>query len=256
MKITSPWVKRGIKNLGEVDFEIINQFYSDHFEPDPSMNFKFRALRGFFYDANRKTFYWRSLHNLFNKRTFDHKRLKSLIPEGIQRGYFPIRLFQSSTCWLDPRSMGRKTDTQQVMIGNGIAVLESDVSLEDSISETLQAVKLLTNNKLRLIYTGNKSIHIWITDFDTKEWVEQECIYDLECHLEARKRLFMEISKQGKFKFDPQTTIDIRRLIPIVGSLNGFTGRVVTEFTIEQLESSSADEIRERTKVELLNINH
>ncbi len=248
MKITSPWVKRGIKYLGEEDFETIRVFYEDHFEPDPKIDFKFRSLKGFFYDANRKTFYWRSLHNLFNKRTFNQKKLKTLIPEGIQKGFFPIRLFQSSTCWLNPRIMGKKTDFRQIMVGYGMAVLESDQNLDQSIQFAIQCRSLLPEEKLRFVYTGNKSIHVWLTSFQPKKWVGRDCNVDLECHLEARKSLFEKIQSRTEIELDPQTTVDIRRLVPIVGSLNGFTGRMVSEFNLEDLEKLKAYKIREITR--------
>ncbi|RMG38043.1 MAG: hypothetical protein D6732_05585 [Methanobacteriota archaeon] len=244
MKITSPWVKRGIKSLGEEDFETIRKFYRKYFHPDPKMDFKFRSLKGFFYDANRDTFYWRSLHNLFNKRIFDHGKLQFLIPKGIEKGYYPIRLFQSSTRWLDPRSMGKKTDFRQIMIGNGMAVLESDTSLEESISVALKCNDLLQEEKKRFIFTGNKSIHIWVVEFDPKKWVGRDCILDLECHLKARKVFFDSIQEKIAVKLDPQTTIDIQRLVPIVGSLNGFTGRVVTELSIGDIKQFDAQQIR------------
>ncbi len=252
MKITSPWVKKAVKCIDSETLEIISNYYADSFTPDPMISFKFRFFRGFYFDANTQKYLWRSLHNLFNKRTFTQEKLKNLIPIGISKGFFPIRIFYSSTQWLNPREVGKEKDFSSFMINSGIAVLESDLNLEESIIHALQIDDVL-EEKLRFVFTGNKSIHVWLTDFNAEKWLDKT--YDILefsiFELEARRNLFGYVKDATGIPLDSQTTIDIYRLIPIVGSLNAFTSSKVLELTRKDLEELSATEIREISKTNL-----
>ncbi len=250
MGIKSPWVKLSKKHVSDELITHVIQFYTSQYSVDRSVPLKFRNIKGFFYDGSTNKFYWKSLHNLANKRTFTPEKLVDAIQMSINKGFVPLRLFYSSTQWLEPRRMGHRTDYTPVMIGDGIVVLESDKSLSQSLEDARKVSNFLSDYNLRFVYTGNKSIHIWIMDFDDKKWLNTSCdLLTNQAQWLARKNLFEYITKEIDSKFDHQTTIDIRRMIPMIGTLNGFTLRKVTEIPQDLIGRITEHEIIQMSAV-------
>jgi hypothetical protein len=64
----------------------------------------------------------------------------------------------------------------------------------------------------------------------------------------ARRAIFKPLQKQFS-DLDKRIAIDPWRVVPIINSLNATTGRIVTALDSDQLTSTTADKLMEKTKL-------
>lgn len=213
------------KSLGGHHYKVIEQFYEEWKGPIVP-DLKFRFVKMFTYNVITKSYQWNFLHRLVDRnRSVD---IREEIREGMSRGVIPLRIFHSAAEWYAPyKFVG--TSHKSWILRQGIIPLECDESLASSII----MMEELRSEIKRFVYTGNRSIHAWLTPDDDiwkrgKEDLhkpEEREKYDLF----LRKLHFQRISDMVSVQLDPQTTIDSRRVIPMIGTLNALTGRIVNE---------------------------
>ncbi len=240
-------------NINQQDRKFISSFYSG-WEYGGSVDLKFRAIKiwGLVKRIHKgkikRKQSWASLQRTLHWRTIGNKKLGKAIRAYLKLDRYPIRCFMSSAEFLEPRAFSKRVLGHPRMISSGIVPFEEDTSLESSI-ETARLLRdvLKKDFEFLFVYTGNKSIHTWILDFDWEKWVPKKwlsrnqhkaSLREVGEHL-ARKELFKWVNEQiGNRTLDKDTTIDTRRIIPIVGTLNAQTQRMVVILdrkTIEQL---------------------
>ncbi|MCY3411815.1 MAG: hypothetical protein INQ03_09300 [Candidatus Heimdallarchaeota archaeon] len=86
------------------------------------------------------------------------------------------------------------------------------------------------NLEAHVVATGYRSIHVW-TKFEYEKWLPEKCRYDLTNRIDFNKRIWLEqiarrnffqriIPEQSQVYWDWKTMLDVRRVLPIVGSIN------------------------------------
>ncbi len=240
--------------LSNHQIEALYGFYRDDFEIDQSVQLKFRFIKVFGLDIENQTVSWMRLDNYLNKRRIGNENLKRSILELIDRGIVPIRIFQSASEWLSPNLVNYTKTFQERMIRSGFLILENDESLDISIRLANELNRILDGDKL-FIYTGNVSIHTWYTSFDIDSyllekpnesdlWGDREK-YDRIARFEALKRIQEKVS----ITIDNRPAIDSRRVVPIINTLNGFTGRRVSRIADNALSSINSKTLQQETLI-------
>ena len=240
--------------LSNYQLEAINRYYRNDFEIDQSIQLKFRFIKVFGLDIENQKATWIRLDNYLNKRRIGNANLRKNILELIDRGIVPIRMFHSASEWLSPNLVNFTKTFKERMIGSGFLVLENDVSLDTSIQLANELNSILQGDKL-FVYTGNLSIHTWYTSFDienylsdlpdeTELWGNREK-YDRIARFESLKR----IQEKASVTIDDRPAIDSRRVVPIINTLNGFTGRKVTKIASNSLSSINSETLMQETLI-------
>ena len=102
------------------------------------------------------------------------------------------------------------------------------------------------------VFTGNKSIHVWVLDFNWEEWVPKKYLvknfYKAKIRevgeFLARKRFYeWVVDSTGITNLDKSTATDTRRVIPVLGTLNALTWRKVVRIDRKELELEDPDYI-------------
>lgn len=178
------------------------------------------------------------------------KSLISLIDEGL----IPIRVFHSVAEWLSPNELNHSS-TSNWLVNSGIVPFENDDALDVSI-ETAKLVYTKLNGTKHLVFSGNKSIHVWWMDFNWQEYlnVSEEEAYSKSSKREKfdRKARIIHYHKlQSKIpnSLDYRSAVDTRRVVPIINTINGFTGRLVTKLNYEELNKFNDKDILTRSNL-------
>ncbi len=251
-------------NIKHQNRKLITSFY-ENWEYSGAVDLKFRAIkiwglvRRVHKGRLKRKQSWANLQRTLHWRTIDNQKLGKAIRAYLRLERHPIRCFMSSARFLEPRAFSKRILGYPRMISSGIVPFEEDTSLESSI-ETAKILRDILKNDFDflLVYTGNKSIHAWILNFNWEEWVPKRWLIknQYKAHLRevgeylARKTLFAWVRDQAKGRsLDKDTTIDTRRIVPIIGTLNAQTNRVVITLDqkiIEQLTPIEIMEMAER----------
>jgi hypothetical protein len=247
------YVKEALE-ISPHQIETLYSYYRDIFEIDQSIQLKFRFLKIFGLDTENKSVSWIRMDNYLNKRRIGNNNLKKNILELFDKGIVPIRIFHSASEWLSPDMVDYTKTFQERMIRSGFLILENDESLSISIKLANELNQILEGEKL-FIYTGNVSIHTWYTSFNITDyfleqpseselWRNREK-YDRIARIEALKRIQDKVS----IPIDDRPAIDSRRVVPIINTLNGFTGRRVTRIANESLSALNSDTLKQETLI-------
>lgn len=240
--------------LADHQIETLYAYYRDIFEIDQTIQLKFRFIKVFGLDIEKQSASWIRMDNYLNKRRIGNDTLKKNILELIDRGIVPIRIFHSASEWLSPDLVNYTKTFEERMIRSGFLILENDESLDASIQLANELNKILDGDKL-FVYTGNVSIHTWYTSFnisnyflekpsETELWGNREK-YDRIARYEALKRIQDKVT----ITIDDRPAIDSRRVVPIINTLNGFTGRRVTRIDDGSLSSLDSEALQQETLI-------
>ncbi len=225
----SQYIIKAKKIIDQERIDRIKEFYKNEYRPDATIPLKFRFIKSFMFDENSGLFIWRSLHTLLNKRRFNENKLREDIIKAIDLGFTPIRIFHSVSNWLAPNEIRYTKSQNGRLLNSGLFVLESDKNLKTSIEVAAKISQIYSNHKLYLVFSGNRSIHVWFSDFDFTQIIKNPTLLDNEKDdLKARRKFFYKLPTDLPARLDPQTSIDSRRVVPIIGTLNGFTMKRVT----------------------------
>lgn len=205
-------------------FGQIQQFY-ESWQGQQLIDLNFRFIKILARHLKETEPRWYFFHQLVNKRRISNEMLPELLRSIIDEGIYPLRIFASCTEWLAPNEVWRK-ETPRI-IRSGFVPFENDDNLHASINTACELVSVVKDPVL--IYTGNKSIHVWvpisISQLSDKElaFADQRELAELN----YRYQFFEQIKSQISYNLDKRVSTDTRRVVPIPGSLNAFTGRKV-----------------------------
>ena len=207
---------------------IIN--YYNNWEADSTVNLKHRFIKIFGFNTVKDRPQWIRLDRYLNKRTIMNAQLGGLIRIIIQKGFIPIRIFHSVAQWLNPRAV-MHGNRKIRLINSGFLIFENDDDLETSLKCAKKLQMTLPGEKY-FVYSGNISIHTWWKDFQPEEFLEGVKEEELWSNREyydrvARYTSFNEYQSKLKYKLDDRVTIDSRRVIPMINTLNAITNRRV-----------------------------
>jgi len=188
---------------------------------------------------------WYFFHDLVNKRRITNSQFPELVRRIIDNGIYPLRMFMSSTEWLAPNEVWR-SDTARI-IRSGFIPYENDDDLPTSIQAACALGKHVQD--AYFIYTGNKSIHIWVK-FAVKGIDDKDMAFAdrrEKAELDQRYKEFYRLKEKIPFKLDKRVSTDTRRVVPIPYSLNSLTGRKVIEINGKEICSISSNEVIHRS---------
>ncbi len=188
---------------------------------------------------------WSWLQKTINKRRVNNNNIAIHLRQYINTRRFPLRVFMTSVEFFDPRALGKRRLGYPRILRSGIVSFEEDSSLQSSIHTALILSDVLKNMQHKFVFTGNKSIHVWVLDFKWEEWVPKKYLVRnyYKAHLRevseylARKNFFEWVAETSGVKnLDRSTTTDTRRVIPVLDTLNALTWRKVIELNRKELE--------------------
>jgi hypothetical protein len=201
-----------------------------------------------------KKFKWLYLNRIVNKRRLNYNHLKNGLRKLLNSNIIPIRVFHSVSEWLAPHDIDKNPHSMWIK-NSGFIPFENDESLEISIL-TAKLLKDRLDGEKYFVYSGNKSIHVWWDKFNFEDFVE---LNELEYYSSARKREKSErkarikahniFQSQIPHTLDYRSSTDPRRIVPIINSLNCFTGRITKQLSAKELMSCTADSIRESSEI-------
>ncbi len=212
----------------------IRDFYIEEFRDPEFPSLKFRYIKFYGYDSIKKTYMWFYLHRVLNRRSFLQGSLKKSLIQVISKGIVPIRLFFSAAEWSYPYLIRGLKSRRTRYLSPGIVPIESDVSLEVS-HEVARVLAGALHGDKKFVFSGNKSIHVWLYNFDSGSSWDISSIETVEEDLEFRRYVFDVAQSLVPHELDRRTTEDTYRVLPVIGSLNGFTMGRVTEIPEEEL---------------------
>ena len=225
--------------LTNADIDIITDYYHD-WKGQHEVDLKFRFIRIVARTRDSSKLKWYHLHQLVNKRRILNHKLPLLLNEIIANDIIPLRIFHSCAEWLAPNEVCTGRNTR--IINSGFLPFENDTNLAESIETAKQLTKIL--NDPLIVYSGNKSIHVW-EKFQFKIQNNKELAYsdarEQKERLEREKR-FNEIQATISYKLDRRISTDPRRVVPVIDSINGFTKRKVKSLTPEILNDQDLSE--------------
>lgn len=215
-----------------------------------TVDIKFRMVKIFGVDLAQNSSRWISLHRFANKRRLNNQNLPSLLLKLIDQQFIPIRVFQSVSEWLAPNEVHNLR-----MIRSNIFPLENDDSLSKSIACAKEIAETLAGEKL-YVFSGNKSIHVWWINFVFENFLTstQQQRLSLTHQSEkfnriARSKAFKDIQQKISHKLDRRISEDTRRVIPIIGTVNAFTGKKVLQMDYKTLMNISSFELQRKTSL-------
>lgn len=234
---------------------LLKEYYFN-WKGDFTIDLKFRYVKIFGFDITSNNSRWILLDRFVNKRRIPNHLLPKIIIQLFEKKFVPIRLFQSVCEWLSPNDVYQLKIKNPRMIKSGIFPLENDDSLENSINCAKQLDDKISNNKY-YVYSGNKSIHLWWMGFKFEEYLTKINSADIwkysnreKMENRARKIAFTLIQNKVSFELDRRNAVDTRRVVPIIGTINGFTGRKVSLLNRGQLRKISPKSLMKETIIE------
>jgi len=209
--------------------EWIRNYYTNEFTDPEFPRLKFRYIKLYGYDNDTGKIMWFYLHRILNRRALINSSLKVSIAKIIEDGIYPIRLFFSASEWSYPYLIHGLKSRRTRYLSPGIIPIESDIDLESSKVVAKTLIEKFDWN-FKLVYSGNKSIHVWYYEIPGSHNIQT-----VEEDLSFREEIFERVSASTPLELDRRTTVDSYRVLPVIGSLNGFTMRPVKEFLPEEL---------------------
>jgi len=247
-------LEKGMLNGYQVD--LLRSYYKNWVFED-SIQLKFRYIKVFGHNLDINQPQWIVLHRKTNKRRIYNDTLVQNIQTLIDYDFVPYRIFQSVAEWLSPNEIEKQQ--AHYMLKTGIIVLENDDSFEKSVQTAIE-ISREWNEDFRLIYSGNKSVHAWLS-IDENNYLEDMPVNQVwakgqreKIDKQIRKSIYENMQDKISHEIDKRSAVDTRRVVPIVGSLNAFTGRIVTEVSAQSLINK--DLIRLQESFQLKNWNH
>jgi len=175
-------------------------------------------------------------------------RLRDIIrtPEQLQRHlvkHRPLKVWYSVSRFLNPQFVGPKGRNRDYVYAYNL-FLGSDLvfdidpppegTLEDARQNALKLTDFLEERGIsntKTIYSAGKGLHLYGLDWNpnivAENPLEREKLYG-----EAKNKLMTEAQEQG-IVFDKKTSVDTRRVMKVIGSINADTGYVVSEIDPE-----------------------
>ncbi len=236
-----------IPRINESQREILARYY-ESWIPNSTIDLKFRFVKILCLDVKNHKLKWLLLHKYINKRRMNYSILSESLVNLIDKELFPIRVFHSVAEWLSPNELDHAS-TSNWLINSGIFPIENDDALDISI-ETAKLVYTKLNGTKHLVFSGNKSIHVWWMNFNWQEYVEvhEDEVYSKSSNREkydrkARRISFHKLQSKITNTLDYRSAVDTRRVVPIINTINAFTGRIVTKLNYDELIKLSDKDI-------------
>ncbi|MCH8906195.1 MAG: hypothetical protein IH840_03815 [Candidatus Heimdallarchaeota archaeon] len=223
--------------MNEHQVNLVRSYYNN-WEFHDSIQLKFRYIKVFGLNLRDNQAQWVILQRKTNKRRIYNHTLAENIQSLIDCQFIPYRIFQSVAEWLSPIEIEKKQP--HYMLKTGIIVLENDDTFVKSVQTAIQVCEDWDQG-YRLIYSGNKSVHVWLS-IDENEYLTGKSNREIwgrgqreKIDKQIRKTVHQNIQARVDNEIDHRSAVDTRRVVPIVGSLNAFTGRIVSELFVENL---------------------
>ena len=203
---------------------------------------------------------WAFLHRTVNKRRILNKNVGNAIRAYLSKGRFPLRVFMSSVEFFDPRRLEKRILGVPRILNSGIVSFENDENIGVSIKTALAVSDVLKDYEYVFVFTGNKSIHVWVLNFNWEEWAPKKYLvrnfYNAKIRevgeFLARKKFYdWVVDATGITNLDKSTATDTRRVIPVIGTLNALTWKRVVKIDRKELELGDPDYILRRATVAL-----
>lgn len=228
--------------------------YYDNWEYNPVIDLRFRFVKILGQRADDKEARWLFMNRYCNKRRMNYETLKSGIISLLEEEFIPIRIFHSACEWIAPNEIHRNPTSMWIK-NSGFIPLENDDSLATSILTALSVAEKLKHEKY-FVYSGNKSIHVWWPGFNFEDYIDlpESALFGSAHSREkmerrARRILYEKLQNQISYSLDYRNATDPRRIVPIINTINCFTGRVVTSLTSDQLKDGSAQSIEKMAEI-------
>ena len=216
------------------------------------INFKFRFLKAFTLNIETNTTQWIYLHRVINRRRIQNKDVPLIIRNLIDENVIPIRIFYSVSEWLAPNEIDKRKFPW--LLKSNILPIETDETLAISLDFVKYISSKIKGNR-KYVFSGNKSIHIWLMDFSFENYLEESekrMILSAQSREKydrlARRRFTESLQKFSNIEIDIRNAIDTKRVLPIIDSINGFTGNKVIELDATQLENLTTEKILMQAK--------
>lgn len=238
------------RSFPEQNIRVLEEYYQN-WEGMKQIDLNFRFVKIFGIDQSSSSGKWINLLNFINKRRVQNHKLNRYILELFDKDFIPLRIFHSTTEWLAPNEVWIQENYHPRIIRSGFMPFENDDSLEVSIQTAREVDQLLEN--LIFVFSGNKSIHSWyffeiedyISNFTTDNFAYGSDREELERKI--RRKIFFKIQNQISHELDKRIAFDSRRIVPMIGTVNGITGRKVIELTKADLYQITAGNLRSNT---------
>ena len=240
------------KALSSQRIEDIIKYYKEwrgNFEID----FKFRFLKAFTLNIERNTTSWIYLHRVMNRRRIKNSKVPLIIRHLIDENIIPIRIFYSVSEWLAPNEIDKRKFPW--ILKSNILPIETDETLEISLNFA-KCISSKIDGDRKYVFSGNKSIHIWFMNFNFENYLEKsekQMILSAQTRERydriARRRFTESIQKFSNVEIDMRNAIDTKRVLPIIDSINGFTGNKVIELDATQLKNLTTEQIQMQAKL-------
>lgn len=236
----------------------------------PLRDLKFRQVKLRVMDRESKTFpiKWMVLNRAVDFAIKDRESLQMAL-DGISTRYQIRRVFSTGSAYLNPSNLGAQvTDRERLNIPLETWVtFESDYNLEFSQRLAKYVYNELYDRgyeeRMHVIAIGGRSIHIWVK-FDYEKWVGDSLKHHLDklnYRFDLQRRVWLEkVSRQRFFDrvlppdseryWDLGTMLDVRRVLPVVGTWNFYASKYITEIDPKLLFDETSGEILRRTTLE------
>ncbi len=228
--------------------------YYNNWEYNSEIDLRFRFVKILVQRADEKEASWLFMNRYCNKRRMRYDTLKAGIIALLDENLIPIRIFHSACEWIAPNEIHRNPESMWIK-NSGFIPLENDDSLTISILSALSVAEKLKHKKY-FVYSGNKSIHVWWPGFNFEDYLNlpESQLFGSAHRREkmerrARKILYESLQNQISYNLDYRNATDPRRIVPIINTINCFTGRIVTSLTNEQLRDHNAQSIEKMTEI-------
>ncbi|MCE7735853.1 MAG: hypothetical protein GPJ54_13310 [Candidatus Heimdallarchaeota archaeon] len=240
-------------DISENQRKLLIEYYNN-WNYDPSIDLRFRFVKVLGYGVNDKEARWLFMNRYCNKRRMTYDELRVGIISLLEENFIPIRIFHSACEWIAPNEIHLNPESMWIR-SSGFIPLENDDSLTISILTALTVSEKLKGKKY-FVYSGNKSIHVWWPAFNFEDYLNLPEVQLFgsahkreKMERRARKLLYEQLQNQISYSIDFRNATDPRRIVPIINTVNCFTGRIVTSLTNEQLSDNNAQSIEIMTEM-------
>lgn len=239
------WVRQAQEELNDQRLQLIKSYYSKSWIQFSQLQFRYAKL--FAYNASESSYYWISPARYANIKRLTAAKFELFVSQLLQMDIYPLRIFQSSCEWLNPDRVELPTHHQRYLLNAGIFAIECDTNLADSL-ENSQVLSQIVHDTTWYVFSGNKSVHAWIMNAELSSWIIESDQSSYEnTVLQARQRYFEYLQQRLPHPTDSRTALDTRRILPMIGSLNALTGRIVTKLAKNEVATLSPAALRTKT---------
>jgi len=254
-KNTTDKMARGFeRKINKKQKQLLVDYYTN-WKYDSSVDLRYRFVKVLGYGIDEKKVRWLFMNRYCNKRRMNYDYLKLGIISLLEKNFIPLRVFHSASEWIAPNEVYRNPYSLWIR-SSGFIPLENDDSLDISIKTALLVASKLEGQKY-FVYSGNKSIHVWWSEFNFMDFLElpESNLYSSarvreKMERRARKILYERLQQQIPYSLDYRSATDPRRIVPIIGTINCYTGRKVTSLIRHQLKNNTAHSIQEMAEME------